>query len=126
MTWSPLACGLITGKYSDGVPESSRAAMKVGWIPPALLWDGKAASGGIRSPLICAVLTRFSIFYLLLLEGIPVAEGASAQRGGPQAAREDQGAPSAGGPTGLHRRTVSHRYTTRTDTHTGVAVLLFD
>lgn len=29
MTWSPLACGLITGKYSDGVPECSRAAMKV-------------------------------------------------------------------------------------------------
>ncbi|KAM8899633.1 voltage-gated potassium channel subunit beta-2 isoform 2-T2 [Spinachia spinachia] len=28
MTWSPLACGLITGKYSDGVPECSRAAMK--------------------------------------------------------------------------------------------------
>ncbi|XP_029028620.1 voltage-gated potassium channel subunit beta-2 isoform X2 [Betta splendens] len=28
MTWSPLACGLITGKYSDGVPECSRASMK--------------------------------------------------------------------------------------------------
>uniref|UniRef100_A0A3B3QIX7 Potassium voltage-gated channel subfamily A regulatory beta subunit 3 n=1 Tax=Paramormyrops kingsleyae TaxID=1676925 RepID=A0A3B3QIX7_9TELE len=28
MTWSPLACGLITGKYSEGVPDSSRAAMK--------------------------------------------------------------------------------------------------
>ncbi|XP_061595649.1 voltage-gated potassium channel subunit beta-2-like isoform X2 [Cololabis saira] len=28
MTWSPLACGLITGKYSEGVPESSRAAVK--------------------------------------------------------------------------------------------------
>ncbi|KAF6720434.1 Voltage-gated potassium channel subunit beta-3 [Oryzias melastigma] len=28
MTWSPLACGLLTGKYNDGVPESSRAAMK--------------------------------------------------------------------------------------------------
>ncbi|XP_078793004.1 voltage-gated potassium channel subunit beta-3-like isoform X3 [Oryzias latipes] len=28
MTWSPLACGLLTGKYIDGVPESSRAAMK--------------------------------------------------------------------------------------------------
>ncbi|XP_048853764.1 voltage-gated potassium channel subunit beta-2 [Brienomyrus brachyistius] len=28
MTWSPLACGLITGKYNDGVPDSSRAAMK--------------------------------------------------------------------------------------------------
>lgn len=32
MTWSPLACGLITGKYSDGVPECSRAAMKVSLI----------------------------------------------------------------------------------------------
>lgn len=39
MTWSPLACGLITGKYSDGVPECSRAAMKVSLIWPALLWD---------------------------------------------------------------------------------------
>uniref|UniRef100_A0A671KGK1 Voltage-gated potassium channel subunit beta-3-like n=1 Tax=Sinocyclocheilus anshuiensis TaxID=1608454 RepID=A0A671KGK1_9TELE len=28
MTWSPLACGLITGKYSDGVPDCSRAAIK--------------------------------------------------------------------------------------------------
>ncbi|XP_037397005.1 voltage-gated potassium channel subunit beta-2-like isoform X5 [Pygocentrus nattereri] len=28
MTWSPLACGLITGKYCDGVPDTSRAALK--------------------------------------------------------------------------------------------------
>ncbi|XP_073717034.1 voltage-gated potassium channel subunit beta-2 isoform X3 [Misgurnus anguillicaudatus] len=28
MTWSPLACGLITGKYSDGVPDCSRASIK--------------------------------------------------------------------------------------------------
>uniref|UniRef100_A0A8C9SP11 Voltage-gated potassium channel subunit beta-1 n=1 Tax=Scleropages formosus TaxID=113540 RepID=A0A8C9SP11_SCLFO len=28
MTWSPLACGIITGKYSEGVPEGSRAALK--------------------------------------------------------------------------------------------------
>ncbi|KAL0168349.1 hypothetical protein M9458_036571, partial [Cirrhinus mrigala] len=28
MTWSPLACGIITGKYENGIPESSRAAMK--------------------------------------------------------------------------------------------------
>jgi voltage-dependent potassium channel beta subunit len=26
-TWSPLASGLLTGKYSDGVPEGSRAAL---------------------------------------------------------------------------------------------------
>lgn len=29
MTWSPLACGIISGKYGNGVPESSRAALKV-------------------------------------------------------------------------------------------------
>ncbi|XP_076120774.1 voltage-gated potassium channel subunit beta-3-like isoform X2 [Alosa pseudoharengus] len=28
MTWSPLACGLITGKYCDGIPDGSRAAIK--------------------------------------------------------------------------------------------------
>uniref|UniRef100_A0AAZ3SQH7 NADP-dependent oxidoreductase domain-containing protein n=1 Tax=Oncorhynchus tshawytscha TaxID=74940 RepID=A0AAZ3SQH7_ONCTS len=28
MTWSPLAGGLISGKYNNGVPEDSRAAMK--------------------------------------------------------------------------------------------------
>ena len=29
MTWSPLACGILTGKYDDGVPIYSRAALKV-------------------------------------------------------------------------------------------------
>ena len=27
-TWSPLASGLLTGKYADGVPEGSRGAME--------------------------------------------------------------------------------------------------
>ncbi|KAL2079414.1 hypothetical protein ACEWY4_025158 [Coilia grayii] len=35
MTWSPLACGLITGKYSDGIPDGSRAAIKVNSSPVA-------------------------------------------------------------------------------------------
>src|SRR4029078_11438656 len=26
--WSPLASGLLTGKYSDGIPRDSRAALK--------------------------------------------------------------------------------------------------
>jgi aryl-alcohol dehydrogenase-like predicted oxidoreductase len=26
--WSPLASGLLTGKYNDGVPQDSRAALK--------------------------------------------------------------------------------------------------
>ena len=29
ITWSPLACGILTGKYEDGVPIYSRAALKV-------------------------------------------------------------------------------------------------
>ncbi|XP_047240943.1 voltage-gated potassium channel subunit beta-3-like isoform X4 [Girardinichthys multiradiatus] len=37
MTWSPLACGLLTGKYNEGVPESSRAAMKgYSWLKERL------------------------------------------------------------------------------------------
>uniref|UniRef100_A0A669C1G6 Voltage-gated potassium channel subunit beta-1 n=1 Tax=Oreochromis niloticus TaxID=8128 RepID=A0A669C1G6_ORENI len=28
VSWSPLACGIITGKYENGIPESSRASMK--------------------------------------------------------------------------------------------------
>ena len=32
-TWSPLASGLLTGKYSDGVPADSRAALPgYGWL----------------------------------------------------------------------------------------------
>ena len=29
MIWSPLASGILTGKYDDGVPIYSRAALKV-------------------------------------------------------------------------------------------------
>jgi aryl-alcohol dehydrogenase-like predicted oxidoreductase len=32
-TWSPLASGLLTGKYSEGVPSDSRAALPgYGWL----------------------------------------------------------------------------------------------
>lgn len=34
-TWSPLASGLLTGKYLDGVPEGSRADT-IGWLRDAL------------------------------------------------------------------------------------------
>lgn len=40
MTWSPLACGLLTGKYDDGVPLHSRAALKgYGWLKDKILSD---------------------------------------------------------------------------------------
>lgn len=43
MTWSPLACGIISGKYRNGVPDSSRASLKV--LPPAGFRDPKSQGG---------------------------------------------------------------------------------
>ena len=41
-TWSPLASGLLTGKYLDGVPEDSRAALQgYEWLKDRLT-DGRA------------------------------------------------------------------------------------
>jgi aryl-alcohol dehydrogenase-like predicted oxidoreductase len=36
-TWSPLASGLLTGKYNDGVPEGARATLPgMEWLRPML------------------------------------------------------------------------------------------
>jgi voltage-dependent potassium channel beta subunit len=36
-TWSPLASGLLTGKYNDGIPAGSRATLKdYEWLKPAV------------------------------------------------------------------------------------------
>jgi voltage-dependent potassium channel beta subunit len=36
-TWSPLASGLLTGKYNDGIPSDSRANLKgYEWLKPGL------------------------------------------------------------------------------------------
>jgi aryl-alcohol dehydrogenase-like predicted oxidoreductase len=36
-TWSPLASGLLTGKYNAGIPANSRASLKdYEWLKPAL------------------------------------------------------------------------------------------
>ena len=38
--WSPLASGLLTGKYNDGVPEGSRLSIeKYGWLKEAALQE---------------------------------------------------------------------------------------
>ncbi len=40
--WSPLASGLLTGKYNNGVPEGSRLAIeKYGWLKESVLTDDK-------------------------------------------------------------------------------------
>jgi len=44
--WSPLASGILTGKYNDGIPEGSRMAQKgYGWLVKVL--DKQRASGAI-------------------------------------------------------------------------------
>jgi voltage-dependent potassium channel beta subunit len=41
-TWSPLASGLLTGKYRDGVPEDSRLNISdYAWLRDALIEDGE-------------------------------------------------------------------------------------
>lgn len=44
-TWSPLAGGILTGKYADGVPQGSRATLKG---HDYLLADAEASRGQVR------------------------------------------------------------------------------
>lgn len=40
--WSPLASGLLTGKYNDGIPKNSRFALEgFGWLKDRLMVDDK-------------------------------------------------------------------------------------
>jgi voltage-dependent potassium channel beta subunit len=40
--WSPLASGLLTGKYNDGIPKNSRLGLKdTGWLKEKLYVDEK-------------------------------------------------------------------------------------
>ncbi len=40
-TWSPLASGLLTGKYNDGIPEGSRLALEgYDWLRQMVLGEG--------------------------------------------------------------------------------------
>ena len=43
--WSPLASGLLTGKYNNGIPEGSRLALEgFDWLKDQLMIDEKLAS----------------------------------------------------------------------------------
>jgi voltage-dependent potassium channel beta subunit len=40
--WSPLASGLLTGKYNNGIPENSRLALEeMGWLKDKVMTDDK-------------------------------------------------------------------------------------
>jgi voltage-dependent potassium channel beta subunit len=51
-TWSPLASGLLTGKYADGVPADSRGAMKgMGFLQDGLTDAAKNAAVARLAPI---------------------------------------------------------------------------
>jgi voltage-dependent potassium channel beta subunit len=59
-TWSPLASGLLTGKYLDGVPEGSRASLPgYEWLRERLTSSGREeqvrALAGIAKELDCTL-----------------------------------------------------------------------
>src|SRR3546814_15932693 len=60
-TWSPLASGLLTGKYIDGVPEGSRASLPgYEWLRELLTDEGRnskvKALAGIAEELDCSLV----------------------------------------------------------------------
>ncbi|XP_030044093.1 voltage-gated potassium channel subunit beta-3 isoform X2 [Microcaecilia unicolor] len=77
MTWSPLACGLITGKYEGRVPDNSRASIKgYHWLKEkATNEEGKKQHAKIRElqPIAdkmgCTV-AQLAIAWCLRSEGV--------------------------------------------------------
>lgn len=81
-TWSPLASGLLTGKYNDGIPKGSRAALPdLQWIREMVITPERIAkvrqlqevaaelrctvaqlalAWAVRSPLVSTVITGAS------------------------------------------------------------------
>jgi voltage-dependent potassium channel beta subunit len=68
-TWSPLASGLLTGKYIDGVPADSRGALQgYEWLRKELTDSGRLAIVSALKPLadaMGATLAQFSIAWCL-------------------------------------------------------------
>ncbi len=51
-TWSPLASGVLTGKYNDGVPQDSRAALKgYEWLAERILDPARLRQVRALAPL---------------------------------------------------------------------------
>ena len=64
-TWSPLASGLLTGKYSDGIPEGSRGSLpSYSWLQDRLTDEqalGKVRELGAIADELGASLAQLSI-----------------------------------------------------------------
>uniref|UniRef100_A0A672NMD4 Voltage-gated potassium channel subunit beta-1-like n=1 Tax=Sinocyclocheilus grahami TaxID=75366 RepID=A0A672NMD4_SINGR len=77
MTWSPLACGIITGKYENGIPESSRAAIKsYQWLKDKIVSeDGRKQQAKLKE--LCHIaeklgctLPQLAVAWCLRNEGV--------------------------------------------------------
>jgi voltage-dependent potassium channel beta subunit len=68
-TWSPLASGLLSGKYSDGIPSDSRGAIEeLSWLKGELTDQDRLAKVGALKPLarqMGASLAQFSLAWCL-------------------------------------------------------------
>ncbi len=68
-TWSPLASGLLTGKYNEGIPDNSRGARKeLDWLQEKLTDKERLAKVSALKPLaeqMGASLAQFSIAWCL-------------------------------------------------------------
>ena len=68
-TWSPLASGLLTGKYAKGVPADSRGSLKnMAWMQESLLDPGKnaiVAKLGILAQELGCTTAQLSIAWCL-------------------------------------------------------------
>jgi len=68
-TWSPLASGVLTGKYKQGIPKDSRGALKgFEWLQPGLLDEQRQAVVKKLEPIASdmgATLAQFSLAWCL-------------------------------------------------------------
>ena len=68
-TWSPLASGLLTGKYNDGVPSDSRGALEgLEWLRKELTNTERLAKVASLKPVadqMGATLAQFSLAWCL-------------------------------------------------------------
>jgi voltage-dependent potassium channel beta subunit len=68
-TWSPLASGLLTGKYKAGIPSDSRGALKgFDWLQDRLTDEGRLAKVSALEPIAAAMgatLAQFSLAWCL-------------------------------------------------------------
>jgi voltage-dependent potassium channel beta subunit len=92
-TWSPLASGLLTGKYNEGIPMGSRGALKsMSWLQDELTDEQKLAKVRALEPIaleLGCTLAQLALAWILKNPNVStVITGASR----PEQVRENMGA----------------------------------